>query len=145
MRVSAYIYRWFPFGQIKSFDQLESYGIARVLDLETGAADIFHETVYEQQKKKGGCYVMSWPLSNIFPMTRSEARNILVILESVRKLKLNTLVRCYSHVDRTGEVCILVRMKFEGWSFDRAYEEFVSHGRHWWFFWWKPFLRRACT
>jgi protein tyrosine/serine phosphatase len=120
------------------FDWLDLAGVTRVIDLQSGTEDFFTESSYEiQDPKDFGIerFCLKW--SNFFPPTKDQADTVMKLLNSGKK----TYVHCHSGVDRTGAAILIYRVRM-GSSFDDAYDEFVREGRHWWFFWWKPFLRR---
>lgn len=124
----------------KSFKQLQEMGITRVINLQSGFEDATTESVYEHEKPSDfGITVCKFHWSNFFPPSRAQ------IIAALAEIDWNgkTYVHCHSGVDRTGVFCMAVRVWWGRQPFDYAYSEWVYLGRHWWFAWWKPFLKKA--
>lgn len=123
--------------------ELQAIGVKHIINLESGIYEVFHEDKLEQQHPPdfGMTY---WDLgcSDISP---PEKRNVLKFFEIVGKAttkKEIAFVHCLSGKDRTGFVCAAYRMAAQHWTYDAAYAEWKSMGRHWWYDWWKTELRK---
>ncbi len=138
IQVSKYVYRGFPGVHVSSLEAFAREGGKRALDLETGTADRLHH--YDYEERTYGVAIVRVPLSNYFPASRAQAKQIAGLL----KQEVTTLVFCFSNVDRTGEAILFHRVLNEGVDFETAWAEMVRMGMHWWFTWWKPFLKWAC-
>lgn len=129
----------------ESTKEMKEAGITRIVDLQSGFEELIRDSVYESERKfyhkDMVFYEMHW--SNFFPPTHNEIGIFLLMFnETYWRKDLKTYVHCHSGVDRTGVAVLAYRLKYCGWTFDQAYQEFVQEGRHWWFFWWKPVLRK---
>jgi protein tyrosine phosphatase len=103
------------------------------------------ESQYEWERRSGryqNIIFLSFKWSNFCPPTRSQIKEFIRAC-GVHKDGEKTYIHCHSGVDRTGVASMAIRIFHQAWAFDRAYAEFVREGRHFWFIWWKPFLRRA--
>lgn len=112
-----------------------------IIDLQSGAEDLLTDSLYEQQRRQLTTAIMLFliPCGDILPPSTEGVLRFLSIM-SLNSLK--TYIHCHSGVDRTGYMCAVFRMRKQGWSLTDAHEEFVTLGRHWWFFWWKWSLRK---
>lgn len=125
-----------------SLGYLEGEGFKRVVSLQSGFEDAFTESVYEGQKtiaKTYGIEFVDLHWSNFFPPTKKQLRDLVEYISHTKK----TYIHCHSGVDRTGAACMSYRIWTQNWTFEAAHREWVNLGRHWWFFWWKHFLKRA--
>lgn len=124
----------------KSAVELFEEGFNLIIDLQSGIEDEFSKDAYTMRDKfhQNEFSIMEIPCSNIFPPNEIQVNRFILAINPKKK----TYVHCHSGVDRTGFMIAVYRMKFECWSFEDAYNEFVKMGRHWWFFWWKRELRK---
>jgi protein tyrosine/serine phosphatase len=53
-------------------------------------------------------------------------------------------VHCKRGADRTGTIVACYRIRYEGWSVERAIREAKSHGLAWWQFGMKRYIRESC-
>lgn len=121
-------------------------GFERIIVLQSGAENKFTDSLYEAQlrcKLSDDAYysqieVIYIPCSNIFPPHRVAIQYCINMLSENCK----TYLHCHSGVDRTGVMVMAFRIVYQLWDFKKAHQEWVDEGRHWWFFWWKPFLKR---
>lgn len=140
IRVNGNIYRG---PRPKSYDFLKRAGIKRVISLETGWYESTHNDSYEFDKPEDwGITKLRIPCSDIFPPDEAQVYLFLSEIVIASALKEPTLVHCLTGVDRTGFMIAVYRMRILGWPFNVAHAEFVSKGRHWWFWWWKYALKK---
>lgn len=138
-------------GRPKSQDDLNeawNLGIRTIVSLETGFArmvsTIKGEWCGEREawEAMGGTWV-SVPCSNFSPPSKSASE---LVNNIIKDNQWNTLIHCFSDVDRTGWICAyhkFVNGWFLSWG-DAWSTEAVGKGQHWWFRWWKPFFWLAC-
>lgn len=123
---------------------LKSNGIERVICLQSGMRDRFADDYYESPDAMQDVQIdrenLYW--SNIFPPTDYQINEFLNILMGI---DMKTYVHCHSGVDRTGYAIACYRMHIEKWPFEKAYWEWVRLGRHWWFDWWKIYMKKEGT
>jgi hypothetical protein len=62
-------------------------------------------------------------------------------LEWIRDAKKPLLINCQHGVDRTGIVVAAYRIKVNGWSIDKAWEEAQKIGMSKFLWWWKDCLK----
>lgn len=117
-----------------------------VIDTQSGDEDRFTDSLYEAQLSAERADPDIYPqievfniyCSNIFPPTPSQVGEFLRAVSWGKK----ALVHCHSGVDRTGFLIAVYRMQRLGWSYAKAYAEWISCGRHWWFDWWRVELKK---
>lgn len=117
-------------------------GFTHVINLESGAYELFHEDTMERQDpKQFGITVLQRPCSDFWPPAKWR---VFYIIEVVRYIlpEKKFYIHCLTGRDRTGYVCAAYRMRVNEWTFKEAYREWVSLGRHWWYDWWKLALAR---
>ncbi len=118
----------------KDLNILKKKGIKRLIDFQTGAYEFFHEDKREyQQPADFGILYYPLPCSNFSPPERRVVKKVLSLLET----PLPTLMHCALGEDRTGFVAAVVRMVKQGWSYERAHDEWVRLGRKFYYSWWK--------
>lgn len=121
--------------------ELKREGFTRVISLQSGFEEIVTDSPLEfQDPYECGIkyYHLNW--SNVFVPSAQKVLRLLSIIHDGTGRK--TLIHCHSGVDRTGFACAVIRMRLQNWGFDMAHDEFVSMGRHWWFWWWKTELKK---
>lgn len=126
-----------------SLSELKDQGFNRMIDLEYGFENLFgyfEYDLYEVQCKDTddiipNSYFLRW--SDLWPPTKRQINGCLNLIISHQR----TYIHCLSGVDRTGVACMAYRIRAQGWDFDKAYAEWVSLGRHWWYAWWKYLLK----
>jgi protein tyrosine/serine phosphatase len=122
---------------------LQKRGIKRIVSLESGIYDLFHD---------GNLLCRQFPCE--FQMAQYDLRSsdfaapedwavykFLSLMES----PIPTFVHCLSGVDRTGFMCAVYRMRFQGWKYEDALAEWKKLGRHPWYFWWESALKKWRT
>lgn len=126
--------------------------VSAIISLQTGFSEELFDDWYENYKDFDRIAQAvprhTWyeiPCSNFFPPSEAQVKRFLSIVDHERSKQKTVLFHCFSGVDRTGFMAAVWRMQRQGYSFERAYSEWVAAGRHWWFFWWKPFLKKWAT
>lgn len=120
---------------------LRQQGITLVIDLQSGAENLLTDTPYEfEDPDDFGMQVINFKWSNIWPPTAYQVLAFLSVMHISRDK--NIYIHCHSGVDRTGFAAAIIRMRLCGFAFKTAHDEFVSMGRHWWFWWWKYELKK---
>ncbi len=114
-------------------------GIKRVIDLESGVYEYFHENdpLIHQFPVDFGLQYYHMPCSDVTPPEDW-------VVEKVLKLTADTMptyIHCLSGVDRTGFVCAAYRMQVNKWTYQAAVAEWKALGRHSWFFYWEYKLK----
>jgi len=123
---------------------LQALGFKRVISLQSGVEDKYTDSLIEEQSKRPQDFGIEYHFikcRNWLPPRDDQVSYVMSILAGW-DADVKTYIHCHSGVDRTGFMCAVYRMQIQGWSFVRAYDEWKKEGRHWWFFWWKPFLKR---
>lgn len=111
----------------------------RIISFQSGWYELLTETKRERQFPCDfGLKFYDLGSSDIFPPDKRTVETALELLQRGGK----TYVHCLSGVDRTGFIIAVYRMKIQGWDFERAHDEWVKLGRHFWFFWWKRELKK---
>ncbi len=122
-----------------NLETLQSMGVKRIINLQSGFYELVSETKRERQHpSEFGIEYYDLGSSNVFPPEDHTIDKFLALLAD-KKL---TYVHCYSGVDRTGFLVACYRMAIEGWTYEKAHDEFVGEGRHWWFGWWRVELKK---
>lgn len=117
---------------------LKDQGIKRVISLESGVYDFFHDDKFEHQSPSDfGMEAYSLRCSDFTPPQDWVIRKVLQLTCDAKP----TYIHCLSGVDRTGFVCAAYRMQMNGWPFTVANAEWISLGRHPWYFWWEYKLK----
>ena len=118
-------------------------GFVRIISLQSGVEDRYTDSMIERQRPKAAKYGIEYitvECRNWWPPTEAQVTRVFELLTD--KAVPKTYIHCHSGVDRTGFMCAVYRMGRQGWSFQKAHAEWKAEGRHWWFFWWTPFLLR---
>lgn len=124
----------------KDIYQIPNY-IKTVINLESGAFELFNDDCYERQRDGAEDLPLFFKSIKCSDITPPNARQVAQFLRFVAGGGV-TLVHCLSGVDRTGFMCAVYRMQIQGWSFKEAHREWVSLGRHPWYFWWTRELKK---
>jgi hypothetical protein len=106
------------------FSLLKSLGIKSRLVLEDyvqqdGLTEIFH-----------------YPLSGFMKPSVDDIESLIFTIDERKPL----LINCQHGVDRTGIVVAAYRIKVNGWSIDKAWEEAQRIGMSKFIWWWKECL-----
>lgn len=130
----------------KDLRALIAQGFKRVVDFQSGAEDCLTDSLYEAQTRAKRIdptlypeiEVIYIPCSDVCPPTNKAVQQFLKLMAD----PIKTYVHCHSGVDRTGFMVAVFRMVVQKWDFARAKDEWSQMGRHVWYFWWSPFLRK---
>jgi protein-tyrosine phosphatase len=121
-----------------SLSELRFFGVETVISLESGFYEFFHQDTYEKEYPSDyGLRHFQIRCSPVFPPNEDEVNKVLEILSRHN----TTYMHCKSGVDRTGFMVAVYRMQKEGWTYEKAYQEWKDRGRHWWFDWWSTALK----
>lgn len=120
------------------------YHIDTIIDLESGIYDVmrvYDETYYKdlpQFPPDVGIAYYHMPCSDF-----TAPKKIFVdkAIELMADMSRHTFIHCLSGVDRTGFICAVYRMRIQGWSYEAAHAEWISMGRHPWYFYWNRALK----
>lgn len=122
----------------KDMLELKTAGIETIINLESGIYDLFHNDAYEREFPSDyGMQEYCVRCSDITPPSQWAKDTVMRIILRGRK----TYMHCATGKDRTGIMAMDYRMRVDRWPFDRAYAEWVSLGRHFWYDWWKYSLK----
>jgi len=123
--------------------ELKKLGIKSILNLEKGFFNNTPKYVKREERlaKEAGIIFLNIPMHPLFSPKEAD------IEEAIKKLTDPSLYPIYVHCergsDRTGIVIAAYRIKIEGWSYQKAYEEMKKFGhRKRILFWWKNVLKR---
>lgn len=126
---------------------INTYKVQRVIVLQSGAEDKMTDSLYEAQlivcESDANVYpvdVIRIPCSNIFPPTIDAVEEFLDYAQDAVADGVVTYFHCHAGVDRTGFMALWYRIIFDGWSKDKALQEWKELGRHWWFGWWRIWI-----
>lgn len=121
-----------------SYADVVALGCNRVINLETGAYEYFHNDDYEaEDASRFGVVAHKLRSSDIFPPNTGRVMLCLALIE----LQGRTYLHCLHGKDRTGFICAAYRMEVMGWTFKEAVKEMFDLGFHKWpYIWWVPFL-----
>lgn len=122
----------------KSADDLISWDIKTIIDLETGAYELTHDDWYEHATlSRYGIDLIRIPCSNFGFPRRTFVEWANRVMATERERGQNVLVHCLHGKDRTGFVVAMYRMHYEGWSYGLAVREMFKEGFHWLpYLWW---------
>lgn len=132
----------------KSLQELRDKGFTRVIDLQSGAYELFHDDKYEEEKKSGidGIQVTDLDLSDIFPPDRATMHRLIYALAFAMEYSspsYKIYIHCLHGKDRTGFAVAAFRMQYMKWNFNEAVKEMFSMGFHNFpYLWWVPFLKQ---
>lgn len=130
-------------GRRPSPGQLIRSKINSVVDLETGAYELFHSDAYERMiLDRSQIKLHKYPLSDFRAPTPLQLKLIVRVIHHDILHGQNVLVHCATGKDRTGMVIGAYRILVDRWDADRAIFEMKSHGMHFWYHWWAKQLRR---
>lgn len=123
----------------ENYDILVQNKITRVINLEYGFFEAFHEDAYETEYYAKNTSITKHTIrcSDIFPPNKAQ------VLEFIRWARSpgKTYVHCLTGKDRTGFMCAVYQMRYGHLSFEEANNEWKFYGRHWWYWWWESALK----
>lgn len=121
------------------------YHIDTIIDLESGVYDVvqvYSETYFEnvlQFPSDFGINYYHMPCSDFTPPKEIFVKKAIELMADVDR---HVFIHCLSGVDRTGFVCAAYRMRVQGWTYKAARAEWISVGRHPWYFYWEHELKK---
>lgn len=104
---------------------LKNAGVKTIVNLRDGEDDIAEEA--EVARSLGLKYV-SIPLSVFGSVSNDEINQFLSVTNSQNNQPV--FVHCRQGQDRTGTMVAMYRMKEQGWTADKAYQEMKDYGFH---------------
>jgi protein tyrosine/serine phosphatase len=122
------------------FGSLAAFGIRIDVDLQggddypiidwyekgEGPAAIKNE---QSDARSVGIVFLNYPLSSLHDPNKAQIHDIDQVLQMMHDpARRPIFVHCRHGVDRTGLIVALYRIRFEGWTQDQAWEEWVSLG-----------------
>ena len=114
-------------------------GINKIISLESGIYELAHDDRYENWYPTDyGVEFYDIGCSDFLP---PEPEKVLKVMDIIMGSSQKIYIHCLAGKDRTGFMCAVYRMKLCGWSYEQAIDEMDRLGFHWWYFWWKPFLK----
>lgn len=125
----------------KDLAELVPHGITSIIDLESGVYDLLNGQVPQFPADLGMDY-FHMPCSDISPPPDFYVEKAITLMAEENRI---TYVHCLSGVDRTGYVCAAYRVCIQKWTLDAAVAEWVSLGRHPWYFYWRGSLEKFCN
>lgn len=116
-------------------------GVKRIISLESGIYDLCHEGNFliRQFPCEFGMKQYDLKSSDFLPPRDWAVRKFLFLMQDV---PMPTFIHCLSGVDRTGFLCAVYRMQVQGYPYAWALAEWKRLGRHPWYFWWEPALKK---
>ena len=124
----------------KDLNDLRNAGIQRIISLQSGIFELLHNDLVERQFPcEFGMEQYDLKSSDIKPPEPWAVRKFLELMMFNSK---PTYIHCLHGVDRTGFMCAVYRMRFQGWSYERALDEWKALGRHPWYWWWERTLKK---
>lgn len=129
-KVSQTLYRG-PLLQDEERTWLEALGISTIIWLESGTRDLFYPN---REYLWDGFNFVQIACSDIFPPSDQAVDRFL---HAVKVGK--SYVHCLRGKDRTGYMCAVYRMQFQGWSYQDAVNEMYDFGFNKWLYWWWKF------
>lgn len=119
--------------------------IHALVTLEEGWSDVFGwNEERDLWEKTMGLPFYNFPMSNFWPPSKATCDAILDIFAQNAAQGRNTLIHCYSGVDRTGFVAAYALWKYKRETAEDAWDYAVKTGQHWWFRWWKKHFLKIC-
>jgi protein tyrosine phosphatase (PTP) superfamily phosphohydrolase (DUF442 family) len=126
-----------------SVNYLASIGVKTIINLERGWFSENPLTVQKERRlaKKAGLQFIHIPLHPFFKPGRKDIDRILLTVINTDNHPV--FVHCRKGSDRTGIVVAALRIKYQRWTINRAYEEMKSFGyKNIRLFWWKTLLHK---
>jgi protein-tyrosine phosphatase len=129
----------------KDLKDLQALGFQRIISLESGVYEVFHQDTLETEEQHPADYGLESfyiPMNDLFAPEKDQVTYALWLIMGEPPTNKKTYLHCLTGVDRTGYVCAVYRMKVQKWTYESAYAEWVNLGRHWWYDWWKYWMRK---
>jgi tyrosine-protein phosphatase SIW14 len=116
------------------FAEIRTRKIKTILSLENDIDQVKEELSIASTYKLAFYNV---PMSGIWKPKQEQLLLAMYIMEIV---KYPLLIHCLHGVDRTGIVCAEYRVKKQGWSVGKAYQECLKYGHNRYLWFWKKAL-----
>ena len=100
---------------------------------EKGELQTVRDVEEKAAKIGSGIGYVNIPLNSLDPVNSDEAgkiNQVLMMIHSLVSMKLPVYLHCEHGRDRTGLLVAFYRIRYEGWSVDRAYQEWRDMGHH---------------
>ena len=127
----------------KGVEELARMGIKAILNLESGVFDRQPKEVEQERRlaEKHGIRFYAIPMHPLSAPRREDVDKALRLIADPQNQPV--FVHCHEGKDRTGVVIAAYRVRVDGWSRERAYEEMKKYGFHRALFWWKRSFSRG--
>jgi len=120
-------------------DEILKLGVKHFVSLQTGAYEALHDDAYEQ----AGVERVQISCSDIMPPTKDNTIRVIRSLRFCQTVEAPVFFHCLHGRDRTGWMVAAYRIIAQGWTEERALEEYLNHGLHWVYrFWWPRVFRK---
>jgi protein tyrosine/serine phosphatase len=121
--VTPYISRGALPTEVRDYELLASSGVKVVLSVLTTSSDIKKE---KKIVERLGLQHVSIPLSGFFSPSNKDISKIMKLFANAKNKPV--FVHCRYGEDRTGLVVGLYRVRQEGWTQEKAYQEMLDWG-----------------
>ena len=117
-------------------EMADRYGIRTIINMQSSNTN---EQV--AWSKHAGIFApIDIKLCPAFPPMQAEVELVLDMLntDAMKPIYLH----CRAGVDRTGFMVAAYRMRYQGWSYEKAHQEMLDMGHNWWLYWWDGYLKK---
>ncbi|MBI3343774.1 MAG: dual specificity protein phosphatase family protein [Gammaproteobacteria bacterium] len=120
--------------------QLAQMGVRTIVNLERGLFEKEPSEVKKEREwaQRAGMKFIHVPLHPFIAPSRQQIEQVLALITDPANQPV--FVHCDRGSDRTGVVIAAYRIRVEGWSVQRAYEEMMRYGHNRWLIGWKTVL-----
>lgn len=122
-QVTPYIFRGALPTEVRDYEMLVNSGVKTILSLVTTSSDIKKEKKIAQQM---GLEFISIPLSGFFSPSKKDISKIIELLSSAKGKPI--FIHCRYGEDRTGLSVGIYRVRQDGWTKEKAYQEMLDWG-----------------
>lgn len=119
--VSPGIYRGGQPTESRDYDDLRERGIRTIINLRTD-----HDRLERKKSKKLGMKLIEIGIHPLVPVSEKDMNQVLRDLANPNLRPI--FIHCREGKDRTGLAIGLYRVRYEGWTQQRAYLEMLSFG-----------------
>jgi tyrosine-protein phosphatase SIW14 len=120
----------------EDWSTIKALGIKTILNLENDIGQVDEELSIANTYN---IIFFTNPMSGIWAPHRMQLTSALYVMETAT---FPLLIHCRHGEDRTGIVCAAYRVKKQGWSIDKAYQECLEYGHSKYLWFWKKALRK---
>lgn len=117
----------------KSMKQLQDTGFKRIITLQSGFHEEFHDDLFEAE------YAPDFDIHHVVipcsDFRSPQKHEVLKFLKASKDLDVKTYVHCLHGKDRTGFMCAVYRMTAMKWDYNSAKREMLEYGFHTWAYW----------